>query len=75
MWHQGSTVILQSYKNTFIRKENKNKDFIQQFFSISSRLSWRAAIVERVSQRMLMQITHEHAFLNSIQFLHSCSED
>ncbi len=44
-----STVILWSYENTFVRKENKNNDFIQQFFS-SSRLQRRATIVERVSR-------------------------
>ncbi len=33
-------------------KENKNNNFIQQFFSSSSRLQRRAAIVETVSWRM-----------------------
>ncbi len=28
---RGSTVILRSYENTFVLKENKNNDFIQQF--------------------------------------------
>ncbi len=29
----GSTAILRSYENTFVHKENKSNDFIQQFVS------------------------------------------
>ncbi len=33
----------------FVCKENKNNDFIEQFFSSSAHMLWCAAIMERVS--------------------------
>ncbi len=31
MWHRLSTVILQRYEDAFLRKDNKNNDFIRHF--------------------------------------------
>ncbi len=39
-------------------KQNKNIDFIQQFFSCSSHLQRCAAIVEKVSQCMRLLLVH-----------------
>ncbi len=51
------TIILWSYKDTFVSKENKNNNFIQQFFS-SSRLHLCVTIVERVSRRIRLLLLH-----------------
>ncbi len=47
----------------FVHKESKNNDFIQQFFSSSSHLLQRAAIVERVSRRMRLLPLHVNRFM------------